>query len=268
MTHPPINMRRRLLIAAVGASATLPLTLVIGQASAQAQIVDRAGSLRMLSQRIAKAYCQLGQSVLSNDAETILAKSVSRFNGALVTVRANAAAPQNVIKLIESDWAQLRDLATVTPSKDAFKKVDALADALTENADALAAQLATALGVQSARWTNVSGRQRMLSQRMAKSAFALMWGLDSKAYAQQYDTARTQFNVALTELQRVQHNAPLITRNLEMAEIQVGLFDTALGARTDIAKLTAPRAVNVARTNERLLELFDEITNQFSAVKA
>ncbi len=267
MSKSFVNLRRRCLISAVGTSLTLPLTLATGQALAQAQIVDRAGSLRMLSQRIAKAYCQLGQGVLASDAETILAKSVSRFNGALVTVRANAAVPQNVIKLIESDWSQLRDLAIVAPSKDAFKKVDALADTLTENADALAAQLATALGVQSARWTNLSGRQRMLSQRMAKSAFALMWGLDGKAYAQQYDAARTQFNAALIELQRAPHNAPLIARNLEMAEIQAGLFDTALGSRNDIAKLTAPRAINVARTNERLLELFDEITNQFAAVK-
>ena len=267
MCKPLVNFRRRLLISAVGTGVTLPLTLVTGQALAQALIVDRAGSLRMLSQRIAKAYCQLGQAVLASDAETILAKSVARFNGALVTVRANAAAPQNVIKRIESDWSQLRDLATVAPNKEAFKKVDALADTLTENAETLAAQLATALGVQSARWTNLSGRQRMLSQRMAKSAFALMWGLDSKAYAPQYDAARTQFNAALTELQRAPHNAPLIARNLDMAELQAALFDTALGSRNDMAKLSAPRAVNVARTNERLLELFDEITNQFAAVK-
>ena len=94
-----------------------------------------------------------------------------------------------------------------------------------------------------------------------------MWGLDGKAYAQQYDAAHTQFNAALIELQRAPHNAPLIARNLEMAEIQAGLFDTALGSRNDIAKLTAPRAINVARINERLLELFDEITNQFAGVK-
>ncbi len=268
MSNSPLNAQRRLWVIAMGAAATLPLTLVTGQALAQAQIVDRAGSLRMLSQRIAKAYSQLGQGVLVGDAETILAKSVSRFNGSLVTVRDNAAAPQAVIKLIESDWSQLRDLATVAPNKEAFKKVDALAEALTQNAESLTTQLTAALGIQSARWTSLSGRQRMLSQRMAKSAFGLMWGLDSKSYAQQFDTARVQFTAALGELQRVPHNSPLIARNLEMAEIQVGLFDTALGTRNDMAKLTAPRAINVARTNERLLELFDELTNQFAAVKA
>lgn len=222
----------------------------------------------MLAQRIAKAYGQLGQGILSNDAETILAKSVSRFNGALVVVRGGPSAAPNVVKLIESDWAQLRDLATIAPGKEAFKKVDALANALTENAEALTLQMATALGIQSARWTNLSGRQRMLSQRMAKSAFALMWGLESKIYTPQFDTARLQFSAALVELQRVPHNSLMIARNLEAAEIQVGLFDSALGARNDIAKLSASRAMNVARTNERLLEIFDELTTQFAAVKA
>ena len=183
-------------------------------------------------------------------------------------MRDSAASAQNAIKPIESDWAQLRDMVTITPTKTAFAKVDALAESLLQNAEALTTQLSNALAVQSARWTNLSGRQRMLSQRMAKSAFGLMWGQDIKAYSQQFEAARTQFSAALAELQRAPHNSPLIARNLEMAEIQVGLFDTALGSRNEIAKLTTSRAVNVARTNERLLELFDEITNQFSTVKA
>lgn len=53
-----------------------------------------------------------------------------------------------------------------------------------------------------------------------------------------------------------------------MAQLQAALFDTALGTHNELAKLTPSRAINVARTNERLLELFDELTNPVAAVKA
>jgi len=132
----------------------------------------------------------------------------------------------------------------------------------------LTTQLTAALGIQSARSTNLIGRQRALSQRMAKAAFGLMWSHDSKSYAQQFDTARVQFNAALCELQRAAANSSLIAHNLELAEIEVRLFDTALGTHNDMPKLMAPRAINVAPTNQRLLALLDELTNQFAAVKA
>lgn len=116
-----------------------------------------------------------------------------------MTVHDNAAAPQNVIKLIDADGSQLREIATVAPNKGAFKKVDSLAESLTQNAELLTAQLATALGIQAARWTNLRGRQRMLPQRLAKCAFALM-GAPIPRTARSNSMLRAQFSTALGEL--------------------------------------------------------------------
>jgi Type IV pili methyl-accepting chemotaxis transducer N-term len=259
--------RRRALLITFGVCATTPLTLVAQNVAAQAQIVDQAGSLRMLSQRIVKAYCQLGLGVLPNDAETILARSVTRFNGAFVSVRENSASDPALIKRIEADWSQFRDLVTLAPSKNAIEKLDALSESILQSAEALTGQLATRLGRTAATWTNISGRQRMLSQRMAKSGFEMMWGMDTKVYGQRFDEAHEQFKVALTELKRVNHNSIDIARNLELAEIQFGLFDVALGNRRELSKLSPARAANVARTSERLLEIFDETTRQFASIK-
>jgi hypothetical protein len=262
-----VNECRRAFVVGVASAAALPLSLVSGQASAQSQVVDRAGSLRMLSQRMSKAYCQLGLGVLQSDAETILARSLTRFNGALVVLSDNAASDKAIIRKIEADWSQYRDLVSTTPTKPNYVKVDALSESILTNAEALTAQLATVLGIQGARLTNMSGRQRMLSQRMAKSAFALMWGMDARQFSQQHNAAREQFTNALAELKRAPQKTAQISQGLDLAETQFGFFDIALGNRGELAKLPPTRAVNVARSNERLLEVFDELTAQFAALQ-
>jgi hypothetical protein len=262
-----VNRGRRALVVGGCAISALPLSLVNSQANAQSQVVDRSGSLRMLSQRITKAYCQLGLGVLPSEAETILARSLTRFNGALVVLRDNPSSDKAIIRKIESEWAQYRDLVSTSPTKANYTKVDSLSESILSGAEALTAQLSSALAVQGARLTNLSGRQRMLSQRMAKSAFALMWGMDARAFTQQHNAARDQFASALAELKRAQQKTAQISQGLELAETQFGFFDVALGNRAELAKLPLARATNVARSNERLLEVFDELTAQYASMQ-
>jgi hypothetical protein len=206
--------------------------------------------------------------ILPNEAETVLARSISRFNGAFVNLRESPLVEPNSAKRIEADWAQLRDMVTVAPTKSALIKVDSLAESLLVSAEALTTALSASLTVPSASLTNLAGRQRMLSQRMSKAAFGLIWGAEARAYGPQYDTARGQLLAALSDLQRAKANSTAIQRSLEMAEIQAGLFEAALGSRADLSKLTPQRAVNVAKTSERLLELFDDLTKLYSVSAA
>jgi Type IV pili methyl-accepting chemotaxis transducer N-term len=261
-----VDVYRRAFVIAGATSAALPFAIASSESSAQSQIVDRSGSLRMLSQRMNKAYCQLGMGILPNEAETILARSLTRFNGAMVALRDNGASDQTIIRKIEADWIPFRDLVSTAPTKTNYPRLDSLSESVLGNAEVLTAQLATTLRIQSARYTNISGRQRMLSQRMAKSAFALMWGMDAKVFVKQHETAREQFVSALAELKRSPQKTPQIDRVLEMAETQFGFFDVALGNRSDLARLNPARAANVAKSNERLLELFDELTMQFAGL--
>jgi hypothetical protein len=262
----PVDVRRRAFIVTGAVSAVLPFAIASSQSAAQSQIVDRSGSLRMLSQRMTKAYCQLGMGILPNEAETILARSLTRFNGAMVALRENSASDQAIIRKIEGDWMPFRDLVSTAPTKANYARVDSLSESILSNAEALTVQLTAALRIQSARYTNLSGRQRMLSQRMAKSAFALMWGMDAKTFAKQHETAREQFVAALAELKRSAPKTAQIERWLELAETQFGFFDVALGNRAELAKLNQSRAANVAKSNERLLEIFDDLTAQFAAL--
>jgi hypothetical protein len=261
------RLSRRRFLTASGMLILSPALLIAQEARAQSEVVDRSGSLRMLSQRMTKAYAQIGKGVLADDAQVILSRSITRFETALSTVRANPLSNAATVAQIASDWERLRQTLALAPTKALFMTADTAAEAILKGAETLTAQLATSLSVRGAKWTNLSGRQRMLSQRMAKSALALMWGLDGNVYGEQLDQARKQIYAALDELKRAPHNSPVIARELEQAEIQLGLFDVALGSRADYAALSSSRANNVAKTNERVLELFDGLTAKFAVIQ-
>lgn len=96
----------------------LALVLSIPGGDALAQITDlnsainKAGRQRMLSQRMAKAYFQIGQQVEVERSKKILDTSVSLFDRQLVELKNFAPTPEikeNYLKL-ERTWLAYKDL--------------------------------------------------------------------------------------------------------------------------------------------------------------
>src|SRR4029453_1956652 len=128
----------------------------VGQVSKQviatahyADAVNRAGKLRMLSQRLVKlvALCLLEPGAPRHAAQRPRAGGRSAGTAA---------------------WAALADGAADPPSSARLVELDALAEHLLLQADQLTGQLETAGLGTTLHVINLSGRQRMLSQRHAK----------------------------------------------------------------------------------------------------
>ncbi|MGB8052876.1 MAG: type IV pili methyl-accepting chemotaxis transducer N-terminal domain-containing protein, partial [Azonexus sp.] len=110
----------------------LALVLSVPGGDALAQITDlnsainKAGRQRMLSQRMAKAYFQIGQQVEVDRSKKILDASVSLFDRQLVELKNFAPTPEireNYLKL-EKTWLAYKDLLVgATPSQDNGRKV-------------------------------------------------------------------------------------------------------------------------------------------------
>ncbi len=237
--------------------------------AAQAQITDinsainKAGRERMLSQRMAKAYFQLGLGVDTDRSKKVLDASISLFDRQLVELKNFAPTPEikDTYQKLETSWIAYKDsLVGAPPSVEGGKKVLALSEQVLALAQQGTVQLEKHSGTNAGRLVNVSGRQRMLSQRMAKFYQAIAWGAGDAASGAELEKARKEFTAALQELSSAPANNQPIKDGLELVKQQWFFFENALGQKGGDKKQLS---TSVATTSERILEEMETVVGLY-----
>ncbi|GCL61403.1 type IV pili methyl-accepting chemotaxis transducer N-terminal domain-containing protein [Pseudaquabacterium pictum] len=243
------------------------------EAAQAAEAINRAGQLRMLSQRHVKALAL--RAVARGRVEDTLAETAQRLQRHLDWLE-RLPLPPAVAALLaatRSAWADLQHTAGPGAAPGApraglawpalLAETDALAEQLLERADALTGALEATSGRRHLQVVNLSGRQRMLAQRLAKQA--LLAGLlpAPQAGMQAQAAARTvrEFETALATLER----APLASDAIRAALAQArGQWQRLLDGlrRSDGPDASAARAT-LARESEALVTSFDELTSLY-----
>ena len=223
-------MQRRHFMTALAVGATLPL-------AAQAQVTDlndainKAGRQRMLSQRMGKAWLALVLGVEPAAAQQVLDKSMSLFDRQLVELKAFAPNPEirDTYGKLEAAWsdykAALVGTAPGKPGAPGMLQADARVLALAHQGTV---QYEAASGKPVGKLVNMAGRQRMLSQRMAKFYLASMLPVDAVTAGTEISKARTEFLSAMELLRNAPEATARIKEELLLADGQWVFFDAAL----------------------------------------
>lgn len=252
--------------------ALLALLMAFGSL-AQAQVADinsainKAGRQRMLSQRMAKAYLQIGLNVDLERSKRTLDGAIALFDRQLVELKNFAPTPQirDTYLQLEQNWLAYKDvLIGSVPSPDGARKVLELSESVLRLAHAGTEQLVSTSGSESGPLVGVAGRQRMLSQRIAKFYLAQVWGVapaGGAAAAAELDKSRRAFAMGLKALAGAPATTPAIREELELAHRHWQQYEHALDAREPGDRRT--RAASVAASSERVLDTMDTITGMF-----
>ena len=257
-------MQRRQLIAwGAAALASGRAPAVWGQITDPTNAINKAGRQRALSQRLTKSYLMLGLGIEATDAQRYLSDSVAVFDRYLVELKAYApsAEVRETYDTIDATWQRFKALAVGSaPSRDNAAKLLALDAQLLQAVQLGTLQFQQASGRPSAALVNTAGRQRMLSQRIAKFQFSRAWDVGAREASAEITKSRDEFMAAMTTL-ATQARTAAQKQALEAAQNQWVFFVAALDASTGAANAGA--LSRLARASELILAAFDEVTLAF-----
>ena len=178
------------------------------------EIVNLAGKQRMLSQKMAKDYFYIGKKINKGKALKELNRSLKLFKETQKNLNSSIKDEEirNLISFVNMSLREFESISKDNYSLDNGTIILDLSESLLEGSDYVVKALTK--GKASNHIIDIAGKQRMLSQRIAKYYIAYQAGIkDDNALSQMRDSVK-EFNSILKELMANKTNTPQINKDL------------------------------------------------------
>jgi len=240
----------------------LPLTIpAYSWGLTDAEAINKSGRQRMLSQRMMKSYLMIGADIKVEVAQKQLDDSVALFEQQFLELRdyAPSEAIENKLDRVESLWLPHRERIIAKPSKTQIMDLMAQNNALLKACDDVVKEIASFAKVESAQLVNISGRQRMLSQKIAKTYMGMYWKVDDQELKNEFHGAVQLFDESLATLADYDLNTPELQKSLRKVNNQWRFSQSGFKLGDDGRYV--PTVISV--TTESILKKMDQITKLY-----
>lgn len=259
--------RQEFLLIFVVLLMTLPLAVTVAQAEViktYSSAINKAGRQRMLTQRIVKAYSMVGLDVQADEANSQLLMSVELFERQLSELKRFSKTKKNKavqkrLAMVESLWEPFKSIALSEVSKKGVQELIKRDEALLSATHKAVVSLEKSANSNLGRIVNIAGRQRMLSQRIAKFYMLLAWEVDAEKSNKLMNLASEQFTTALDELIKSKINTKEINEGLDDVKVQWHIFERSFRMRKGkyIPLL-------IAMSSEKILVKMNKVTGLYA----
>jgi len=189
--------------------------------------VDIAGKQRMFTQRMLKDYAMVGMGNTFGKPAEDLKKVSADFQDHMAALAAYTKSDElkKSIATVETLWMPLKKTLLEAPSKEKVEKLQVDLDALLKASDDTTKLFAKESGKASGEIINKSGRQRMLSQRMASLYMLKVWEVEDPQFKTKLDDAMKLFKTSLAELEKSDLNTDEINALLAKVKRSFMFFE-------------------------------------------
>jgi len=223
--------------------------------------VDMAGKQRMFTQRMLKDYAMVGMKNSFGNPDEDLKNIMVEFEEHLHALHeyTNNKEIKKSAKKVKKLWLPIKKVLETTPSKENVSKLQESLELLLSAANDTTGLFAKETGKESGKVVDMSGRQRMLSQRMASLYMLKVWGVDDEKFKDKMQSSMELFKTSLEVLKKSKLNTDEINKLLSEVEKSFMFFEVMnKSSTTFIPSLIYKKSNDILKNMNRATQCYVE----------
>ena len=231
------------------------------------EVIDKAGQQRMLSQRMAKAYLLQNVSESREKGQIKLADAIRQFKDNFTHIERHHSARnlRDELGLVQKHWLLFEEFLKKPYTPEHGAALLKQSDQLLSAAHHYVIKLQFITGEAISEVVGTSGRQRMLSQRIARNYLAYHLKLSGNEWLDRVYDDLAEYENTLLYLKTFKQNTHRINTMLRKAHSNFRFINQGFDG---ILSLSPDRLVHVAvSSTEMMLYRMDGITKRYAALE-